>query len=77
MLLWTGAKNGEKKKEDLQSEVIGERRHATKIRVHAEELIHLLRAYGARERSFLENHQMILATIGNGGFKLPSAEVIS
>jgi len=59
------------------SKVIGERRHATKIRMRAEELIHLLRAYGARERSFLENNRMMLATIGNGGFRLPSAEVIS
>ena len=58
------------------SKVIGERRHAAKIRMRAEELIHLLRAYGARERSFLENNRMMLATIGNGGFRLPSAEVI-
>ena len=66
-----------KEREFANSEVIGERRHATKIRMRAEELIHLLRAYGARERSFLENHRMTLATIGNGGFRLPSAEVIS
>ncbi|ORY03749.1 hypothetical protein BCR34DRAFT_667325 [Clohesyomyces aquaticus] len=60
--------------EAMQGQVLGEQRHATKIRLRAEELIHLLRVHGARERGFAENQQLMMRSLANGEMKLPSME---
>ncbi|OCK78211.1 hypothetical protein K432DRAFT_99104 [Lepidopterella palustris CBS 459.81] len=66
-----------KEREAMGRSVVGERRHATKIRMRAEELIQLLRMNGARERGFMENQRMMISTVTSGNFKLPSAELLT
>lgn len=55
--------------------VIGELRHAAKIRARADDLIRLLRIHGARERGLIENQQMMMSTLASGEYRLPSMEV--
>ncbi|KAF2475253.1 uncharacterized protein BDR25DRAFT_382128 [Lindgomyces ingoldianus] len=65
-----------KEREAMKRQVIGERRHATKIRERADELIHLLQLNGAQERGVIENNQMMMSTITSGNYKLPSMEML-
>lgn len=65
-----------KEQEAMNQCVVGERRHAAKIRARAEELIDLLRRNGAQERDFIENQRMMLSTLISGDYRLPSMELV-
>jgi len=61
----------ENERRAMSRRVPGELRHARKVRMRAEELEHLLRINGARERSLLEDQQIIMTR----GFRVPTMEV--
>jgi ankyrin repeat protein len=64
-----------KEADTLNSQVVGERRHAIKLRTRAEECVGLLQSYGAVHRGILENFGMIGSHVRNGSMRLPSATV--
>jgi hypothetical protein len=64
-----------KETDTLNSQVVGERRHAIKLRTRAEECVKLLQSYGAIQRGILENFDMIGSHLRHGGMRLPSATV--
>jgi ankyrin repeat protein len=59
----------------LNSQVVGERRLATRLRTRAEECVKLLQSYGAIQRGFSENFDMMGSYLLNNGMRLPSATV--
>jgi hypothetical protein len=64
-----------KEADTLNSQVVGERRHAIKLRTRAEECVRLLQSYGAVQRGHFEDVALVGSRLLNDEMRLPSATV--